>query len=81
MKLKLDRTKEVIVDVPDDAEFVADLELQVTTKKIWDSVWGKYKVYHLRILKVWVKQPDGSFKLEHWPCDEFDKAAEMVKSG
>ena len=73
MKLKLDRVSEVVVDVPDEAEFVADLELTVQTKKIWDTVFQRYRIYNLRVLKVWVKQPNGVFKLEHWPCDEFAK--------
>jgi hypothetical protein len=65
--LKLERIGECIIQVPKDAKLVMDIECRFITDKVWDSVAGKYRKFHLCCMKTWVKQPDGTFKLEEWP--------------
>jgi hypothetical protein len=76
LKLRLDRIADVIVDVPADAEFIVDTEYTFNTRTLYEEVHGRYKKFNLRILKVWAKQADGTFKLEWWPCDPHKLHAE-----
>lgn len=67
VKLKLDRTKDVFINVPKEAELVCDIYYTFETKPVWDSTSQRYRTFKLASMKTWVKQLDGQFKLEDWP--------------